>query len=78
MNFGEILNTSIDQGMGEVPILDFTLDELVLLGDPTLNLPYDLKYEYLPGDANMGNGAWPPSVTGSDITYMVNYFKSYA
>ena len=38
----------------------------------------DLGYSYLPGDANMGNGAWPPAITGADLTYMVNYFKSYA
>lgn len=37
----------------------------------------DLGYAYLPGDANMGNGAWPPAVTGSDLTYLVNFFKSY-
>ncbi|MCP4581945.1 MAG: DUF1565 domain-containing protein [candidate division Zixibacteria bacterium] len=33
-------------------------------------------YEYLPGDANMYNGAWPPSVIGGDVTYLVNYFRS--
>lgn len=32
-------------------------------------------YEYLPGDANMANGAWPPAVIGSDVTYLVNYFR---
>lgn len=32
-------------------------------------------YEYLPGDANMYNGAWPPAVIGSDVTYLVNYFR---
>lgn len=39
--------------------------------------PANFPFEYLPGDANMGNGVWPPRVTGSDVTYMVNYFKSY-
>ena len=31
--------------------------------------------EYLPGDANMVNGAWPPAVIGSDLTFLVNYFR---
>jgi len=33
-------------------------------------------YYYLPGDVNMANGAWPPSVIGGDVTYLVNYFRS--
>jgi hypothetical protein len=33
------------------------------------------NYAYLPGDANMYNGVWPPSVVGSDATYMINYFR---
>ncbi|MCD6162768.1 MAG: fibronectin type III domain-containing protein [candidate division Zixibacteria bacterium] len=32
-------------------------------------------YEYLPGDANMYNGLWPPMVIGGDVTFLVNYFK---
>ncbi|MCP4582282.1 MAG: hypothetical protein GY839_11760 [candidate division Zixibacteria bacterium] len=32
-------------------------------------------YEYLPGDANMPNGIWPPSTIGADVTYLVNYFR---
>ncbi|MCD6162798.1 MAG: carboxypeptidase regulatory-like domain-containing protein [candidate division Zixibacteria bacterium] len=32
-------------------------------------------YAYLPGDANMYNGLWPPMVIGGDVTYLVNYFK---
>ena len=32
-------------------------------------------FEYVPGDANMYNGAWPPAVIGSDVTYLVNYFR---
>jgi hypothetical protein len=35
-------------------------------------------YEYLPGDANMYNGTWPPEVVGSDVTYLVNYFRGSA
>jgi len=33
------------------------------------------SYAYLPGDANMFNGIWPPQVIGSDVTYLVNYFR---
>jgi hypothetical protein len=33
-------------------------------------------YYYLPGDANMLTGIWPPQVIGSDVTYLVNYFRS--
>jgi hypothetical protein len=32
-------------------------------------------YEYLPGDANMINGQWPPKVIGADVTYLVGYFR---
>ena len=32
-------------------------------------------FAYLPGDANMFNGAWPPVVIGSDVTYLVNFFR---
>lgn len=33
------------------------------------------KYEYYPGDVNMANGLWPPALIGSDVTYLVAYFK---
>ncbi len=32
-------------------------------------------YEYLPGDANMPFGIWPPQCIGGDVTYLVNYFR---
>ena len=32
-------------------------------------------FAYLPGDANMYNGDWPPAVIGSDVTYLVNFFR---
>jgi len=35
----------------------------------------EANYEYLPGDVNMYNGLWPPNVIGSDVTYLVNYFR---
>lgn len=49
-------------------------------GEPTIIIPVTLhvkniKYEYLPGDANMYNGAWPPSVIGGDVTYLAKYFR---
>jgi photosystem II stability/assembly factor-like uncharacterized protein len=31
--------------------------------------------EYMPGDANMLVGSWPPQVIGGDVTYLVNYFR---
>jgi hypothetical protein len=34
-----------------------------------------VRHLYLPGDANMAAGVWPPSVIGGDVTYLVNYFK---
>jgi len=30
---------------------------------------------YLPGDVNMFGGTWPPSATGPDVTYLVNFFR---
>jgi hypothetical protein len=35
----------------------------------------NFSYEYLPGDANMFNGIWPPEVISGDVTYLVNYFR---
>jgi len=35
----------------------------------------DFEYAYLPGDANMYNGNWPPAILGNDVTYLVNYFR---
>ncbi|MCP4583757.1 MAG: hypothetical protein GY839_19270, partial [candidate division Zixibacteria bacterium] len=37
-----------------------------------------LGYLYLAGDANMEVGTWPPRVIGSDVTYLVNYFRMMA
>jgi hypothetical protein len=51
----------------------------VTAGDTTeLNLamtPAAEIYYYLPGDANMGVGQWPPQVIGGDVTYMIGYFR---
>ena len=32
-------------------------------------------YAYLPGDANMALGLWPPQILPGDQTYLVNYFR---
>jgi hypothetical protein len=32
-------------------------------------------YQYLPGDANMYNGGWPPSILGADATFLINFFR---
>jgi hypothetical protein len=40
-----------------------------------LNFTYAQTYEYLPGDANMTMGIWQPQVIGSDVTYLVSYFR---
>ena len=35
------------------------------------------SYPYFNGDANMYNGVWPPQCIGSDVTYLVGYFRGY-
>lgn len=45
------------------------------LWQETLILECAIFNEYLPGDCNMYNGSWPPTVIGSDVTYLVNYFR---
>ncbi|MCD6160992.1 MAG: hypothetical protein J7K40_01075 [candidate division Zixibacteria bacterium] len=39
-----------------------------------LHLNFMPKSEYLPGDANMYLGLWPPQTMGSDVIYMSHYF----
>jgi hypothetical protein len=34
-----------------------------------------LPFDYVPGDANMSVGQWPPRVIGGDVTYLVSYFR---
>ena len=41
---------------------------------PEFNCPGGC-FEFLPGDANMYNGQWPPVTIGSDVTFLVNYFR---
>jgi fibronectin type 3 domain-containing protein len=40
-----------------------------------LATPGQSGYAYLPGDANMINGQWPPTIIGGDVTYLVGYFR---
>lgn len=42
-----------------------------------MNFELESHFLYLPGDANMYNGSWPPTVIGSDVTYLVNYFRGF-
>lgn len=49
------------------------------LSTPTDESQIDLlratHLQYLVGDANMIAGIWPPAVIGSDVTFLVNYFR---
>jgi len=44
------------------------INEVTFVSGPDL-------YEYRPADVNMYFGLWPPHVFGSDMTYLVNYFR---
>lgn len=64
---------------------DYTADILIYSDDPdnseiTIPVTFEVSNsqlsQYLPGDANMHNGTWPPAVIGSDVTYLVNYFRA--
>ena len=62
--FNYFRSTAIDNQGAESP---FSNEEAVYI---------HIYYKYLPGDANMANGSWPPAVIGSDVTYLVNYFRN--
>jgi hypothetical protein len=61
------------------PSIDTVITGVIVVegGSTELNLYYQVgdNYEYLPGDANMYVGAWPAEVIGSDVTYLVSYFR---
>ncbi len=59
-NYG-VIYASWHMPVDGVPFFDFSQSEP--------------EYAYLPGDANMVAGAWSPVVIGSDVTYLVNYFR---
>ena len=49
------------------------VDTVTIVGDSIHIGP--ICYEYVPGDVNMGNGTWPVQIIGSDVTYLVGYFR---
>ena len=51
-------------------VIDYTLWDYYPV--MSFSLP---SFEYVPGDVNMYSGVWPPAVIGSDVTYLVNYFR---
>jgi len=69
--------------------IEFNNDEYYLAYTGLANLPFFVPiivnaditilgedgFPYLPGDVNMAEGGWPPAVIGSDVTYLVNYFR---
>ncbi|MCP4580553.1 MAG: hypothetical protein GY839_02965 [candidate division Zixibacteria bacterium] len=58
-----------------VTAVDSQSHESPFSNEVSARMPAAEGRNYLPGDANMANGAWPPSVIGSDVTYLVNYFR---
>jgi len=60
----------------------YTGDIQILSNDETnspVNIPVVFEvgkvFPYVPGDANMPAGIWPPTVDASDVTYLVQYYK---
>jgi agmatine deiminase len=69
--FGNAPDGPIEQGFNvEVADSYDTVNHTV-----TLFIIREHVYAYLTGDANMYVGHWPPTVTGSDVTYLVNFFR---
>jgi hypothetical protein len=54
-------SSTVEAGIDAIKVLLFNCDAI--------------SYAYFPGDVNMYNGAWQPAVIGSDVTYLVNYFR---
>ncbi|MCP4581180.1 MAG: hypothetical protein GY839_06145 [candidate division Zixibacteria bacterium] len=58
---------------------DTTVTDISITPDDTTWLDMQMmpvpEYLYLAGDANMNVGIWPPMCIGSDVTYMVGYFR---
>ncbi|MCP4581184.1 MAG: hypothetical protein GY839_06165 [candidate division Zixibacteria bacterium] len=57
--------------------IDTTVSGVVITESDTteLNVIMGQAYQYLPGDVNMYNGAWPPMVIGGDVTYLVSFMR---
>jgi hypothetical protein len=59
---------------------DTTIAGIPVESDSTTSLDVYLtritvSYDYLPGDANMYIGQWPPQVIGGDVTYLIGFFR---
>ncbi|MCP4581179.1 MAG: hypothetical protein GY839_06140 [candidate division Zixibacteria bacterium] len=57
--------------------IDTTVTGVVITESDTteLNVVMGQGYQYLSGDVNMYNGAWPPMVIGGDVTYLVSFMR---
>jgi hypothetical protein len=68
-------NLTPGQYIGEIvydhndPVFENPLHTMVILNV--------IENGYLPGDVNMYVGSWPPVVIGSDVNYLVNYFRGF-
>ncbi|MCP4580938.1 MAG: hypothetical protein GY839_04930 [candidate division Zixibacteria bacterium] len=74
-------NVHVDSPRASIADIAATAGELLGFDTPystgrVLEELFGGPYQYLPGDVNMYNGIWPPSVIGGDVTYLVNYFRS--
>ena len=73
---GQTVKQAYDQAMADYPICSFENGCMMFEGDETFAGPYirglapDTNYQYMPGDANMALGLWPPRVIGSDLIYL--------
>jgi hypothetical protein len=79
------LPISVTMGAEGLPEGEYTGDILIYSDDPenseisiavSLFIGDSFLNQYLPGDANMPTGIWPPQVIGSDVTYLVGYFRA--
>jgi hypothetical protein len=63
-------------GGGESLYPDFIkIPDLNMLDAIGWDYAIDTDYDYVPGDANMINGIWPPQIIGGDVTFLVSYFR---
>jgi hypothetical protein len=60
-----------------VTAVDRNNNESPFSNEVTGDMPASAGMPYLPGDANMQFGIWPPQILGSDVTYLVNYFMEH-
>ncbi|MCP4583861.1 MAG: hypothetical protein GY839_19800 [candidate division Zixibacteria bacterium] len=82
LNYGEIAPYNLGNlDSSDVVLVRFSISSEGESSDDIIQfvaglVPLPTNNEYLPGDANMPNGIWPPSVIGADVTYLVNYFRA--